>query len=81
MFTSRAENRLYMRYNWRNTFFSTIFTFLRPDNADLRLTEEGRKVGLVGDVRWNHFQQMRSRLDLLRERLVIKCLFFLFANN
>ncbi|MEO6808379.1 MAG: tRNA uridine-5-carboxymethylaminomethyl(34) synthesis enzyme MnmG [Isosphaeraceae bacterium] len=50
MFTSRAEYRLVLRH----------------DNADLRLTELGRRFGLVDDVRWARFQGRRERIERLR---------------
>lgn len=53
MFTSRAEFRLQ----------------LREDNADLRLTEEGRRMGLVDDARWDLFSRKRDAVSRETERL------------
>ncbi len=53
MFTSRAEYRL----------------MLREDNADLRLTEAGRSLGLVDDARWEAFARKRDAIARELERL------------
>ena len=53
MFTSRAEFRLQ----------------LREDNADVRLTEVGRKLGLVDDARWDAFCRKRDAVSRETERL------------
>jgi len=53
MFTSRAEYRLQ----------------LREDNADLRLTEAGRRIGVVDDVRWDAFCRKRDAVAAEIERL------------
>ena len=54
MFTSRAEYRL----------------MLREDNADLRLTEIGRQLGIVDDARWDAFNRKRDAIAIEQERLL-----------